>query len=122
MAAAQLRLEGLGGPRDHAGALALYHRAARMGRVEAMFSLGAMYGGGHDLPPDRTQALHWFTQGAEGGNALSQFMLGRYLARGLAGPVDRARARYWLEQAAAGGVRAARDELDHMTHADEHAP
>ncbi|WP_053323457.1 tetratricopeptide repeat protein [Komagataeibacter europaeus] len=122
VAAAQLRLEGLGGPRDHAGALALYHRAARMGRVEAMFSLGAMYGGGHDLPPDRTQALHWFTQGAEGGNALSQFMLGRYLARGLAGPVDRARARYWLEQAAAGGVRAARDELDHMTHADEHAP
>ncbi|GBQ56057.1 hypothetical protein AA16373_0626 [Komagataeibacter swingsii DSM 16373] len=122
VAAAQLRLEGRGGPRDHAGALALYHRAARSGRTEAMFSLGAMYGGGHDLPPDRGLALHWFTQGAEGGNALSQLMLGRYLARGLAGPMDRARARYWLEQAAACGVRAARDELDHMTRTDEHAP
>ncbi|WP_395370021.1 tetratricopeptide repeat protein [Komagataeibacter diospyri] len=122
VAAAQLRLEGRGGPRDHAGALALYHRAARSGRADAMFSLGAMYGGGHDLPPDRAQALHWFTQGAEGGNALSQLMLGRYLARGLAGSVDRVRARYWLEQAAAGGVRAARDELDHMTRTDEHAP
>ncbi|AHI26854.1 hypothetical protein BGC31_16430 [Komagataeibacter xylinus] len=122
VAAAQLRLEGRGGPRDHAGALVLYHRAARSGRTDAMFSLGAMYGGGHDVPPDRVQALHWFTQGAEGGNALSQLMLGRYLARGLAGPMDRVRARYWLEQAAACGVRAARDELDHMTRTDEHAP
>ncbi|WP_234448358.1 tetratricopeptide repeat protein [Komagataeibacter oboediens] len=119
--AAQLRLEGKGGPRDHAGALALYQHAAHMGRAEAMFSLGALYGGGHDLPPDRALALHWFMRGAEAGNALSQFMLGRYLAKGLAGPVDRVRARYWLEQAAAHGVRGARDELDHMTRADEHA-
>ncbi|MDT8870631.1 tetratricopeptide repeat protein [Komagataeibacter rhaeticus] len=63
IAAAQIRLEGHGGPRDHAGALALYHRAAAAGRAEAMFSLGAMYGGGHDVAPDRAQALHWFTQG-----------------------------------------------------------
>ena len=85
-----------------------YHKAAAAGRAEAMFSLGALYGGGHDIPPDRAQALRWFLQAAEAGHALAQMMAGRYLARGLAGRVDVSQARHWLEHALAQGLEAAR--------------
>ncbi|GBR21495.1 tetratricopeptide repeat protein [Asaia spathodeae] len=97
--------------RDHARALSLYVEAAQHGSVEAMFSAGAMLGGGHDVPVDRREAQRFFRLAAERGHALGQLMLGRYLKRGLAGEVNPVEARIWLERAQSQGVDEASPEL-----------
>src|SRR6202041_80514 len=111
VALAELRLQGRGGPRDHPGALELFTRAAGRGHIGAMFSTGAMHGGGHEVPTDRAEAQKWFQAAAERGHAQAQLMLGRYLARGLVGPADPATARRWLERALAQGLADARGDL-----------
>jgi len=97
--------------KDHPRALDLYRQAARQGYVDAMFSAGAMLGGGHDVTVDRHEAQYWFRCAAERGHALGQLMLGRYLKRGLAGEVNPVEARIWLERAQAQGVDDAAAEL-----------
>src|ERR1019366_4274305 len=47
---AEMMLNGRGGAKDHAGALALFEKAAGRGHVGAMFAVGAMKGGGHEVP------------------------------------------------------------------------
>ena len=76
-----------------------------------MFAIGALYGGGHDIPWDRPQAQRWFRMAAERGHAHAQMMLGRYLARGLAGETNLEEARGWLERAAAQGLEEAQRDL-----------
>ena len=53
VALAEMSLNGVGGTRDHAEALVLFRRAADRGHVGAMFAVGAMLGGGHEVPEDR---------------------------------------------------------------------
>jgi TPR repeat protein len=108
---AELLLTGRGGPKDHPGALALFERAAGRGHVGAMFAMGAMHGGGHEVPTDRQTAQRCFQTAAERGHAYAQMMLGRYLARGLAGERDLEQARAWLERALAQGLQEARNDL-----------
>jgi TPR repeat protein len=91
--------------------LALFEKAAARGHVGAMFAMGAMHGGGHEVPTDRAAAQHWFHEAAERGHAYAQMMLGRYLARGLAGERDFDRARVWSERALAQGLQEARADL-----------
>ena len=76
-----------------------------------MFAMGAMHGGGHEVPTDRPAAQRWFRAAAERGHAYAQMMFGRYLARGLAGERDFDRARVWLERALAQGLQEARNDL-----------
>ena len=76
-----------------------------------MFALGALCGGGHEVPQDRARAQHWFRAAAERGHPHAQMMLGRYLARGLAGQKDLAQARAWLEKAASQGLDEANRDL-----------
>lgn len=97
--------------KDHPRALQLYLEAARNGSVEAMFSAGAMLGGGHDVPLNRVEAQRWFRAAAQRGHGLSQLMLGRYLKRGLAGETNPLEAREWLEKAKAQGIEEAVQEL-----------
>jgi len=104
-------LTGRGGPKDHPGALVLFQKAAGRGHVGAMFAMGAMHGGGHEVPTDRPSAQHWFRAAAERGHAYAQMMLGRYLVRGLAGERDFDQARVWLERALAQGLQEARSDL-----------
>jgi uncharacterized protein len=106
-----MMLTGRGGSKDHQAALSLFEKAAGRGHVGAMFALGAMHGGGHDVPTDRPTAQHWFHAAADRGHAYAQMMLGRYLARGLAGERDYERARLWSERALAQGLQEARDDL-----------
>ena len=108
---ADMMVNGIGGPRDHVGAFALFERAARKGHVGAMFAFGAMHGGGHDVPLNRTEAQRWFRAAAERGHGHAQMMLGRYLARGLTGTPDPVEARVWTERAVAQGVAGARADL-----------
>ncbi|AAW60490.1 SEL1-like repeat protein [Gluconobacter oxydans] len=117
MAEAQVTVAGLlvdgsiNGRQDHEKALTLYRKAAESGNVDAMFSLAAMYGGGHDVPENRPQAQLWFRKAAQRGNGLAQMMLGRYLVRGLAGVTDPVEGRIWLERAKAQNIRDAEAEL-----------
>ena len=73
--------------------------------------MGALLGGGHDVPMDRPAAQAWFAKAAAKNHPYAQLMLGRYLARGLAGEVDPVRARVLLEQAQAAGVAEAAQDL-----------
>ena len=76
-----------------------------------MFALGAMHGGGHEVPTDRPTAQRWFLLRPRRGHAYGQDDAGRYLARGLAGERDTDRARVWLERALAQGLQDARADL-----------
>ena len=69
-----------------------------------MFATGALYGGGHDVAPNRALAQQWFLKAAERGHAFAQMMLGRYLARSLAGEQSLSKARFWFDQARSRGV------------------
>lgn len=112
---AQLLVTGqVGGGRDHARALELYQKAAEAGLPEAYFSLGAMHGGGHDVPVDLERARECFEEAAQRGHGLAQMMLGRYLLRGLGGPENGEQARYWLGQAARQGIEQAQTLLDSL--------
>ena len=111
MALAELKLLGRGGPRDHPGALDLFTRAAGRGHIGAMFSAGAMHGGGHEVPTNRAEAQKWFRAAAERGHAHAQMMLGRYLARGLVDPPNPGEARVWLDRALAQGLAEVRADL-----------
>lgn len=95
-------------------AVKFYHMAADQGSVPAMFSLGAVYGGGNNLEPDRVKAQEWFTKAAEQGHAKAQLMLGRYLAQGLAGETNLKKARYWFDIAFKSGESEAEIELKRL--------
>jgi uncharacterized protein len=69
---------------------------AGKGHPGAMFAMGALNGGGHDVRQDRGMAQRWFRAAAERGHRHAQTMLGRYLARGLAGPRNPQQARLRL--------------------------
>ena len=77
-----MSLNGTGGARDHAESMRLFRKAAESGHIGAMFAVGAMFGGGHDVPEDRPEARRWYRMAAEKGHGHAQMMLGRFLARG----------------------------------------
>ena len=79
-----------------------------------MFGLGALYGGGHDVPMDRVAAFHWFRKAAELSHPQAQLMLGRYLRLGLAGPPDIEEARVWFKRALDSGLSEAATELANL--------
>lgn len=95
-------------------AVKFYKMAADQGSVPAMFSLGAVYGGGNNLEPDRVKAQEWFIKAAERGHPKAQLMLGRYLSLGLAGEKDLKKARYWLDIALKAGETAAEIDLKRL--------
>ena len=102
---------GRGGPRDLPTALELFTKAANKGHSGAMFALGVLHGGDHDLPTDRLAALRWFRAAAEMGHGPAQLMLGRHLASGAVGERNPIEARDWLESAAAQGIVEAESDL-----------
>jgi TPR repeat protein len=79
-----------------------------------MFAVGAMYGGGHDVPEDRPAARRWYRLAAEKGHAHAQLMLGRFLARGLGGDPDPKEAKLWLDRALAAGIAEANTDLESL--------
>ena len=110
-----MMVNGRGGAFDPAAALVLFEKAAAKGHSGAMFALGALHCGGHDLPEDRQVAQRWFRAAAERGHGQAQLMLGRYLVGGLAGQWNPAEGRLWLERAAAQGISDAEPDLAALT-------
>ena len=88
---------GRAGPRSLAGALELFEKAAAKENSGAMFALGTLNSGGHNLPVDRRVAQRWLRAAAERGNGHAQLMLGRYLVKGVAGELNPVEGRLWLE-------------------------
>ena len=115
---AEMMLNGRGGSPAPALALDLFKRAAAKNHSGAMFALGAIYNGGHNLPTDRRAAQHWFRAAAEAGHGQAQMMLGRYLTRGLAGDIDLVEGRQWLERAVEQGITEAELDLGGAGDAD----
>jgi uncharacterized protein len=116
---ADMLLSGRGGAEDHPAALALFEKAAGQGHVGAMFAVGAMYGGGHNVPWDRVAAQRWFRAAAERGHPYAQMMLGRYLARKLGDELNIEEARRWTERAIAQGMEEAKADLAALPPAPE---
>jgi len=107
-----MMVKGAGGPRDDNAALSWFRRAANQGHMGAMFALGALYGGGHEVMWDRRIAQNWFQAAAERGHPQAMMILGRYLARGLSGLRDKEQARIWFNRAVRAGITEAQAELD----------
>ena len=99
-----MMVNGRGGPADPRAAIALFEKAAAQGHSGAMFALGAMHSGGHNLPIDRVAAQRWFRAAAELGHGHAQWMLARYLASGAAAKPNPVEARHWLERAIEQGL------------------
>ena len=108
---ADMLLSGRGGPRTTPPRWCCSRKPPVSGHVGAMFAVGAMYGGGHDVPWDRVAAQRWFRAAAERGHPYAQMMLGRYLARKLAGEQNIEEARRWTERAVAQGMQEAKADL-----------
>ncbi|MBK5912964.1 transglycosylase SLT domain-containing protein [Rhodocyclus purpureus] len=79
--AAALRVEarsfehGEGVARDPARAIELYCAAARLGDIEAQYSLGWIYANARGVPRDDAMAAHFFALAARSGDPLAQRML-----------------------------------------------
>ena len=108
---AAMKLQGLGGLRNDEAACALFERAAANGSPEAMFALGALYGGGHQIVTDRAKSLEWYRKAAAAKHPRAALMLGKYLRLGIATAPDADEARKWLTVAAKAGLAEAEAEL-----------
>jgi uncharacterized protein len=105
-------VNGRGGHADEQQALEMFHKAAHQNHPGAMFALGALYHGGHNVPPDAEMAQRWFREAAERDHPRAQLMLGRYLLAGNA--AHQREARRWFEAALGQGLTEAQLELTRL--------
>ena len=112
VALAEMLVNGRGGPSGPCRGAGNCSSAPPAPAMSARCSpLGAMYGGGHDVPWDRPEAQRWFRTAAERGHAHAQMMLGRYLARGLAGETEPGGGAEWLDRPRRRGWKRRRRDL-----------
>jgi len=69
----QLRLDGVGGPRDPAAALTWFRRAADGGDPEAMNMVGRCHENGWGTPVDLSAAAEWYRLSADAGHDWGQY-------------------------------------------------
>ena len=93
----QLGMKGL--RQDHAKALELYHKSAKLGHHPAQYNLYACYREGGIVEKDTRKATYHGQLAAMAGNVHARYNLG--CAEGKAGNVDRAR-KHWMISANAG--------------------
>ena len=74
-------------PQDHAKALELWHRAAKLGNTASYYSIGNAYYFGRVVERDEKKAKHYWELAAMGGHVLSRYNLGVH--EGHAGNKDR---------------------------------
>lgn len=105
--------QGVGGPRDPAGARKLYAQAAAAGDATAMHRLAAMYEKGTGGPKDAGQARRLYEQAASGFERLAAFGSGTAMKQlasmyenGQGVRKDQARVQFWREQAQAYSAAA----------------
>ena len=89
--------------KDYAKALELYHQAVNMGSLDAMDSIGYMYGTGTGVTKNSTKAVEWFRRAAEQNHAESQRNLGIMYENGWGVAKDNKVAFEWYLKAAKQG-------------------
>lgn len=85
----------------------LLEPAAREGKADAQFVLGAIYLEDHGVPPDPAMSTRWFRKAAEQGHVEAQYSLGNAYLKGRGVAVDLGAARHWWRRAARAGLAAA---------------
>lgn len=96
---------------NYAKALELYHKASNMGSLDAINSIGYMYGTGIGVTKNKTEALKWFRKAAEKNDADAQRNLGIMYANGWGVAKDLQVAFEWYLKSANQGYAMAQRSL-----------
>lgn len=101
--AAQMLLDGFGGPAEPAKALALFLKASAGGDALAFNMVGRCYENGWGAPADIAVAAQWYLQAAERGDEWGMYNYATRLMLGDGAAENRAQALAWFRSAAALG-------------------
>jgi hypothetical protein len=94
-------------PRDDAGSLALYRKAAETANPAAQYGLYLAYAYGRGVPRDDATAFRWADAAARQGHAWAQVQVGDAYHTGVGVPRMRSEAYYWYSVAAKSASNAA---------------
>ena len=97
-------------PQDHAKALELWHRAAKLGNVKSYCNIGWAYDVGNGVERDEKKAVHYWELGAMGGHVVARHNLG--MSEGQTGNMDRALKHFMI--AAKGGYSVSLEVIKQM--------
>ena len=87
------------GKKDFASAVEFYKKAANVGNLASMNSLGVCYGFAKGVEKDPQQSLEWYTKAAEGGYGNAMLNLGMMYQNGWGIDTDLEQAKNWYEKA-----------------------
>ena len=95
---------------DHAKALELWHRAAKLGNATSYYSIGAAYDRGRGVERDEKKAIYYYELAAMGGHATARYNLG--ISEGHRGNMDRALNHFMI--AAGYGYQDSLEKIQEM--------
>jgi TPR repeat protein len=99
----QMRLDGLGAPKDEDEALNWFLRAAKGGAPEAMNMVGRCYENGWGTGIDLAAAAHWYSLSAQAGHDWGEYNYANMLFDGRGVDGDREQAVDWYRRASEQG-------------------
>lgn len=106
---AHCRLGNLFSRKRDAESLIWYCKAAELGSVDAMISLGHLYEVGHVVPKDLSKAAAWRLRAAELGDVETQLRLARMYNKGAGVEQDKLKADFWLDLVFSTYLRLAKE-------------
>ena len=92
------------GKKDYASAVEYYTKAAEIGNLASMNSLGVCYGFAKGVEKNPDKSLQWYTKAAEGGYGNAMLNLGMMYQNGWGIDTNLELAREWYEKAAEHNV------------------
>jgi uncharacterized protein len=99
----QMRLDGVGAPRDETAALTWFTHAAQGGSPEAMNMVGRCYESGWGAAADLTVAADWYRRSAEAGHDWGEYNYANMLFDGRGVGCDQPAAARWYRRASERG-------------------
>lgn len=100
--------------KQKAEGVALMHKAASQGHLDAMEHLGRLYADGQGVVKDASKAVEWYRRAAVAGHTLAQYSLGMMYLDGNGVAKDRALAVKYFRDAAAKDYLPAIDRLKEL--------
>ena len=91
-----------------------YQRAANVGHLESMNSLGALYYDGRGVQQDLVRAKNLYAAAALKGHATAQYNLALMFGQAKGGPRDNKAMVAWLTRAAESGLDRAQAQLGRL--------
>ena len=85
---------------DYAEAMLWYRKAADLGHVESLTSIGRLHALGRGAPQDYTEAMRWYKKGADLGDPSGMTSLGALYLNGIVVKQDFSIALTWFRKAA----------------------